>query len=103
MKDENIHKLWTNFINEEKYKKFFQLPTMLEKFVYTLNKVKIYIDTNKFKPSLKTIDKDIKSLAYWIQNTQYNYLKKKEKMKYDNIRALWEEFINNEKYKKFFN
>ena len=77
MKDENIYKLWTNFINEEKYKTFFQLPTILEKFIFDLNKLKIYIDTNKIKPSPKSIDKNIKSLAYWIKNTQTNYIKKK--------------------------
>ena len=103
MKYENIYELWSNFINEEKYKKFFQLPTILEKFIFDLNKLKIYIDTNKIKPSSKSIDKNIKSLAYWIKNTQTNYIIKKEKMKYDNIRKLWEDFINDEKYKIYFN
>ena len=103
MKYENIYELWTNFINDEKYKKYFQLPTILEKFVFDLNKLKIYIDTNKIKPSSKSIDKNIKSIGTWIQNTQTNYIKKKEKMKYDNIRTLWENFINDEKYKIYFN
>ena len=102
MKYENIYELWTNFINDEKYKKYFQLPTILEKFIFDLNKLKIYIDTNKIKPSSKSIDKNIKSLAYWIKNTQTNYIKKKEKMKYDNIRTLWENFINDEKYRIYF-
>ena len=101
MKDENIRKLWEEFINDSKYQEYF--ISQYDKFVLDLNKLKIYIDKNKKKPTHCCKDKDVKSIGYWISNTQKHYITKTEKMKYDNIRKLWEDFINDEKYKIYFN
>ena len=102
MKDENIKKLWEEFINDTRYKEYFQLPTMLELFNINLNKVKKYINTNKERPSQKNKDKTIKSMATWISNCQNNYTKKIQNMKDENIYKLWTDFINDVKYKEYF-
>ena len=99
MKDETIYNLWTEFINNEKYKKYFL--SQYNKFINDLNELKLYIDTNKQRPSNNSKDKTIKSMAIWISNCQTNYTKKKERMSDETIRKLWEEFINDEKYKKY--
>ena len=102
MKDETIYKLWTEFINDAKYKKYMQLPTMFEKFVFDLNKLKLYIDTNKQRPSNSSKDKGIKSMGSWIGNCQNNYSNKIHKMKDETIYNLWTDFINDAKYKTYF-
>ena len=102
MKNETINNLWTEFINDEKYKKYFQLPTILEKFVNDLNKLKNYIDTHNQRPSQNNKDKDIETIGNWLSNSQNNYKKKIHNMKDDRIYKLWTEFINESKYKKYF-
>jgi TPP-dependent 2-oxoacid decarboxylase len=102
MKDETIRKLWEEFSNDSRYKKYMQLPTMLELFNINLNKVKEYIDTNKKKPPKLDKDKVIKTLYSWLQNQKQNYIKKKENMKDENIYKLWTDFINDTKYKEYF-
>jgi superfamily II DNA or RNA helicase len=102
MKDENIYKLWTDFTNDDKYKKYFSTITMLELFNITFIKVKNYIDTYKKRPFTNSKDKDIKFLGCWIGNCQTNYNKKTQNMKDETIYKLWTDFINNERYKEYF-
>ena len=99
MKDETIYKLWTNFINDDKYKIYFQ--SQYDIFISVLNKLKIYIDTNKKRPSCDSKDKNIKSLGKWIWTKQSNYNKKTENMKDENIYKEWTNFINDDKYKEY--
>jgi superfamily II DNA or RNA helicase len=99
MKDETIYKLWTNFINDDKYKIYFQ--SQYDIFISVLNKLKIYIDTNKKRPSSDSKDKNIKSLGKWIWTKQSNYNKKTENMKDENIYKEWTNFINDDKYKEY--
>jgi hypothetical protein len=101
MKDENIYKLWTEFINDQKYKEYIQLPTMLENFYTNLNKLKNYIDINKKRPSEHHKDKYSKKLGMWIGHCQRYYATKTCNMKDDTIYKLWTEFINDEKYKEY--
>jgi len=102
MKYDNIKNLWEEFINDKKYKKYFQLPTMLELFNNDLNKVKLYINIHNKRPSQSNKDKSIKTMGNFIQTCSQNYTKAMKNMKYENIRKLWEEFINDENYKKYF-
>jgi superfamily II DNA or RNA helicase len=99
MKDENIRKLWEEFINDDKYKEYFL--TYEEIWNYNLEKVKKYIDKNKKRPSESNKNKDIKSLGIWLSQKSIHYKDNKGIMKYENIRKLWEEFIN-DKYKEYF-
>ena len=81
-------------------KSFFEDNNII--WINKLNEVIKYIDENNKKPS--TIDKnnEIKILGSWISNQQTKYKSKKEIMKDENIYNLWTEFINDNKYKKFF-
>ena len=100
MKDENIYKIWSDFINDTKYNKYFQ--SMEGLFNIKLNELKLYIDINKNKPSSHSKDANIKSIGCWITTQKKNYVNKISNMKDINIRKKWEEFLNDEKYKKYF-
>jgi len=96
MKDKNIRKLWEEFI--EKYKIYFEYN--IELWLNNLKKIEDYIIKYNKKPSEKDLDDDIKKLSRWISNQQTNYKINIQIMKDENIRKLWEEFI--EKYKIYF-
>jgi hypothetical protein len=103
MKDDNVYKKWTDFINDNKYKKYFNLPTIKEIFNKNLYNVKKYIDEYNKRPSSNDIDKYIKSLSQWLSHQTTNYSKKQFNMKNEIIYNKWTEFINDNKYKKYFN
>ena len=100
MKDETIRKLWEEFINDENYKYYFQLPTMLELFNDNLNKLKTYIDTYNQRPSQYSKDKPIKSMGHWIGNCQINYSKKINNMSFHLVGGLekdiayWQSYVD---------
>jgi len=100
MQDETIYNLWTDFVNNSRYKEYFL--SQYDSFVFDLNKVKIYIDTNKKRPAKSSKDKIIKSMGQWIENSQKNYAKQKDKMNDETIYNLWTEFINDSRYKEYF-
>jgi superfamily II DNA or RNA helicase len=100
MMDENIYKKWTEFINDENYKQYFQ--SQYDNFIMNLNKVKNYIGENKRRPSSESMDKNIKKLGNWIGTQTKNYNKIRETMKDENIYNKWTEFINDESYKQYF-
>ena len=100
MKNENIRNKWYEFINDDKYKKYFM--SVEDNWNYKLEQVKTYIDDNKKKPTHHSKNEQIKSLYVWI-NTQVTFYKKNQRiMKNENIRNKWYEFINDDKYKKYF-
>jgi hypothetical protein len=103
MKDKNIYKKWTEFINDKKYNKYFQLSTAYDNFIVKLNEVKIYINDNKKRPSSTDENKNIKTMGTWLSNQTQNYKKQEENMKDKNFYDKWTDFINNENYKKYFN
>ena len=100
IKEKEIHDLWTIFIEE--YKEYICID-LNENWKNTLNKVKLYIDTNKKRPSSKDKDKTIKSLAGWIGTQKKNYntdiSKSNDRMKEKEMHDLWTNFINDEEYK----
>jgi len=100
MQDETIYKLWTDFINDSRYKEY--VLSQYDSFVLDLNKLKAYIDTNKQRPSNSSKDKIIKSMGTWIGNSQKIYAKKIEKMQDETIYKLWTDFINDSRYKEYF-
>jgi hypothetical protein len=100
MKGDNIYNTWTEFINSDKYNIYFQ--SQYEYFIINLNKLKIYINENRKKPQRKDKDENIKVLGNWMNTEIINYNKKQKNMKDENIYNKWTEFINNEKYKKYF-
>jgi hypothetical protein len=90
MKDDNIRKIWEEFVNM--YSAFF--ISKEEKWYDTLEKVKLHIKTNNKLPSLYDKNQDIKQLGLWVSNQKGNYKKHQHSMKDDNIRKIWEEFVN---------
>jgi hypothetical protein len=90
MKEENIRNIWENFINT--YAHLFMSND--EKWNDTLEKVRLHIETNNKLPSQHNKNKDIKQLGSWISNQKTTYSKKERIMKQENIRNIWENFIN---------
>ncbi len=104
MKNKEIYNLWTAFINDDKYKQYFESNENIWK--NKLNQVKQYIDENNKLPSTHDKNGDIKQLGEWISRQKTNYdsdIKKcKEGIKNKEIYDLWTAFINDDKYKEFF-
>ena len=100
MKNENIYNKWTEFINDEKYKIYF-LDNETE-WINKLDFVKKYIDLNNKRPCGKDKNNEIRKNGTWIQTQISNYENKKQIMSNEDIYNKWTEFINNEKYKKYF-
>ena len=100
MKNENIRNKWYEFINDDKYKKYFM--SFEDNWNYKLEQVKTYIDDNKKKPTQTDKNKNIKILCGWIKTQVTNYKKNQKIMKNENIRKKWYEFTNHEKYRQYF-
>ena len=76
--------------------------TEMEDWNNQLDKVKQYIDTNDKRPSNHSNDEEIKTLASWISYQQTNYKKNIQIMSDPEIKQLWQDFINDDKYKTLF-
>jgi ERCC4-related helicase len=100
MKDDMIYNAWTDFINDNMYKKYFLDNNTI--WMNNLKEVKSYIDMNKKRPTQQDKDTNVKQLSKWISHQQQNYKNKKHLMKDDMIYTTWTDFINNDMYKKYF-
>jgi superfamily II DNA or RNA helicase len=100
MANEKIYDQWTSFINDNKYKKYFLLDE--EEWDTNLVKIKIYIDENHKRPSSNDKNKEIKKLGKWISYQYNNYKTKAYTMSNQEIFNKWSNFINENKYKKYF-
>ena len=76
--------------------------TEMEDWNNQLNKVKLYIDTNNRRPSPISNNTEIKTIGEWIHTQQGNYKNNEYNMKDPEIKQLWEKFINDDKYNKYF-
>ena len=90
----------TDFINDDKYKIYFYDNSIT--WINNLEKIKLYIDENNKRPNSNDKNKEIKSLGIWMVSNQLKYKIKKEIMKIDEIYNKWTNFINDDKYKKYF-
>ena len=80
------------------------LQIILKKEWYDkFEKIKLYIDMNNKILYVKDNNKQISVLGEWINTTQKNYKNIKIIMKNENIYNKWTEFINDHKYKNYFN
>lgn len=100
MKYQNMYNAWNNFINDKKYKKYFQSPG--DYWFQTLNEVINYINKKNKRPSNHDQDKEIKQLGNWIGIQKQNYKTKKQIMSNKEIYCKWTNFINDKKYKIYF-
>lgn len=100
MATEKIYEQWIDFINDDKYSKYFQSNEAIwqDKLKYA----KWYIDEYTKLPSTCAKNIEFKQLAYWIAHQRKNYITKIKIMKSKLIYDKWTEFITNEKYKKYF-
>ena len=96
MKNETIYNLWKLFINEDKYNVYFMNNDKI--WTINLNKLKLFIDKNQTKPTELT-DKE---LFNWIRTQKANYKNMNKIFKNKEILRNWVEFINDDKYKKYF-
>ena len=103
IKDQEIHQLWTEFITNEKYKKYIDLN---ENWKQNLMKTKEYINVNNKLPSQRNKDKNILFLGHWVGTQQKNYnvniQQSKRILKDPEIHKLWSDFINDPKYIQYF-
>ena len=95
MKHKIYRKLWEDFINDDKYKKYFLSNE--EVWKKNLEFVKKYIDENKKRPSITDKNEEYKKHGVWIRNQQQNYKNQQKTMSNKTIRHLWENFINDYK------
>ena len=100
MKDESIYNLWTQFINNDKYKKYFISNETSWK--QTLNQLREYINKHDKLPSTHNENNTIKILGTWLSTQKTNYEKKTHIIKNESIYNLWTQFINDDKYKQYF-
>ena len=61
---------------------------------------KTYININKKRPSSESKNTEIKQLGQWLVRQTQNYKNKRHIMKYNDMQKMWEDFINDGKYKK---
>jgi len=102
MKNDNIYKLWTEFINNVNYKKYFKTDEQI--WIEKINYVKTHIKENNKKPSKRNNNSYIKKIGHWLSDQIRNYKNKNKNclMRNEHITKLWEEFINDKNYKKYF-
>jgi hypothetical protein len=101
MKEDDIYNEWLQFINDEKYKIYFDIDNIRD-WKNKLQEVKIYIEKNNKRPSCEDKNKKLKILGVWCIMQQKNSKIRKQIMKEDDIYNEWMEFINDEKYIKYF-
>ena len=101
MKEVEIYNLWNEFVNDDKYKEYFM--DNMNVWKNNLDKVKEFIDLNCKRPSNKSKNKEEKVLGSWIGTQLKNNKNKTEIMKETEIYNLWNEFVNDDKYKEYFN
>ncbi len=103
MTDENIRKLWEKFIKN--MNDFFISNKDIElNWINKLKLVEDYIIKNNKIPLELDLDIEISELGKWLLDQQNNYNQpnnyNQQIVKDENIKKLWEEFI--EKYKEYF-
>ena len=101
MEKKEIYDKWTEFINDIKYKSYFESNDVI--WNSNLEKVKQYIDTNNKRPSQCDKNKEIKFLGEWLSTQIKNSKIRKQIMEKEEIYNKWTEFINDIKYKSYFN
>jgi len=99
MKNPEIYDKWTEFIDSEKYNKYFLSNE--QEWSNKLEHLKNFIISHKNKPMQKSTDEIEKKISSWLRNQRENYILKQECMKNKNIYNKWTEFINDENYSKY--
>lgn len=88
-------------INSDKYNIYFM--SNIDKWLKNLKEIKKYIDDNNKLPSSSKLSLNKNKLRLWLTHQIINYKKKKYGMKNKKKYDEWTKFINDNKYKQFFN
>ena len=97
MANQEIYSLWNEFINDARYKKYFDLNKIRD-WKQNFEKMKTFLDENKLRPT----DKTDKKLAKWISGQIQSYRKQINIMKIEEIKVIWAKFIKSNEYGKYF-
>ena len=89
-----IKHLWESTINDPIYKPHLCFDKV-EKWKYTLEKLKEFIRSTRELPNNQNMNPETKKLAIWMERQMQNYKNKKGLMKTREIKRLWEEFNKN--------
>jgi len=107
MKNEDIRKIWEDFVN--KYIEYFEGKSPKEKWIYNYNKLISWFEKYKRRPksiqgNINDIKEDIKEEVYigtWLLKQNKNY--KNDKYPFDvdkEIKLIWDKFKNNPEYEE---
>lgn len=100
MINKKIYNKWKDFINDDKYKIYFL--TRKEEWINNLDILKKYVEKYNKRPIYSDKNINTKYIAKWLQHQLYNYINKIGIMKNNKICNEWKNFINDEKYSKYF-
>ena len=100
MSNKDIREQYEQFINDDLYKEYFESNKDL--WLCNLEKCKIYINEHNKKPSRGDENKNVNFLGMWLKNQQTNYKESKKIMLNKDICEQYEQFMNNDLYKKYF-
>lgn len=93
MKNSIIYNAWKEFVNDEKYKKYFY--TEEELWHNNLEIASKYLDEHKKRPTKRK-----SQIGSWLTAQFACYNAYRDRMKYPHIRQIWENFIK--KYSSYF-
>jgi superfamily II DNA or RNA helicase len=95
MKNKEIHDKWKQFITDYSYLFMSRDEVWHDRFDTIIK----HIENNNILPSRSSADAEIKSMAAWIQAQKQHYSNRTGLMNVDEIRLIWEKFID--KYHKY--
>lgn len=102
---ESRTKKWKEFIEDDKYNKYFM--SLDELWFINFEKLKKFVEEHKKRPSRKglingIINEDVKKLGAWLHSQLWQYKDKRGNI-YNNedIRKTWEEFLQDDFYGKY--
>jgi len=100
MKDPVKYQLWTEFMNDDRYKCAFK--NIDEEWNNNFEELKLYIEKHNQRPSQYSEIKEVKFLGCWLGTQKINYKNKINSMKDPVKYQLWTEFMNDDIYKCAF-
>jgi len=100
MNDPVKYQLWTEFMNDDRYKCAFR--NLDEEWTSNFKELKLYIEKYNQIPSSVSKIKEVRTLGQWFGSQRHKYKNKINCMKDPIKYQLWTEFMNDDRYKKYF-
>jgi hypothetical protein len=99
MTNPEIHKMWEQFINDDKYHDYFISNHDL--WMKHFEEFKLFIDKHGKRPSSKSTG-DEKKLSGWSAEQLTMFPKQKKAMADESIRKIWSDFVKSDEYSEYF-